>query len=305
MSPKRTTTSLSDLGDLIPDFARSLRAANKSPKTVKVYIDAATRLLTFLKDNEMPTAVSEIRRAHVEAFMEQQLGQGSPSTANQRYRSLAQLWNFLIEEEEIEISPMAKMKAPKVPEKPVPIVSENHLKRLLSACSGSELEDRRDHAMIRMLIATGMRASELVGMRIEDLDREAQVAFVLGKGRRPRACPYGAKTALAIDRYLRVRYRHRLADSEWLWIGKYGRITDSGLRQIVERRARLAGVPHIHPHQLRHTYAHEFLAGGGNEGDLMVLAGWRSRQMLQRYGASAAGDRARAAYQRRPIGDDL
>jgi integrase len=197
------------------------------------------------------------------------------------------------------------MKPPKVPEGSVPVLTEPELKKLLATCEGTGFTERRDMAMIRLLADTGMRAGELVGMSIEDLDLKAKVAFVVGKGSRPRACPYGSKTAAAIDRYLRVRARHAYAETQSLWIGPRGRITDSGLRQIVEKRGLQADIAGLHPHQLRHTYAHRFLSEGGQEADLMMLAGWRSRQMLQRYGASAAAERARDAYRRLGLGDRL
>ncbi len=303
MSIDATSLSVSDLRLLVPDFERALRAAGKQPKTLRVYGDAARLLIDFFVANGMPTEAEKIRREHVETFILHQVERYAPATANQRYRSLAQLFKYLVEEGEISSSPMAKMKPPTVPETRVPVISIDDLRRLLAACDGRTFEARRDTAIIRLLIATGMRAGELVGMRVSDLDRDAQVAFVVGKARRPRACPYGAKAAQAIDRYLRVRGRHSQAACEWLWLGNKGGLTDSGLRQMVERRGIQAGIAGLHPHQLRHTFAHDYLAQGGNEGDLMMLAGWRSRQMLGRYGASAAAQRAREAYRRLGIGD--
>ena len=68
-----------------------------------------------------------------------------------------------------------------------------------------------------------MRRGELAGLRVEDVDFDQEVAIVMGKGRRPRACPFGHKTGQALDRYLRVRARRPDASEPWLWLGKRGR----------------------------------------------------------------------------------
>jgi site-specific recombinase XerD len=232
-------------------FERHLRAKNLSDGTVASYLVGLRQFTAFLQPHGR--GLTEATRADLEAFVGDLLRRWSPATASTRYKQLQALYRWLEDEEEIAVNPMARMKPPAVPDKPIPVVPEDALRRLLAACAGKSFEARRDTAMITFLIDTGARRGEIAGLRVADLDFDLDVALVLGKGRRERALPFGRTTAVALDRYLRVRARHKHAALPWLWLGIKGRLTAWGLVSMLRRRSRQAGLPELHPHQFRHT----------------------------------------------------
>jgi len=192
----------------------------------------------------------------------------SAAYASNQFRALQQFFKWLATEEEIP-DPMAGLRPPAVPDKPVPVFTGDELRQLGQACTGRGFQDRRDAAVIAVFAATGIRLSELAGIRYDP------------------------------DRYIRVRARHAQAYRAQLWLGinNRGPMTASGIYQVIARRGQECGTE-VFPHRFRHHFSHTWLDRGGAEGDLMELNGWTSPQMLRRYGASARSARARRGYDR-------
>jgi integrase/recombinase XerD len=281
-----------DLAALLPSWELHLRAERKSPETVKLYVGGVRHFLTWCTSTGQSKSLD---RATVTAFVAGLLDSGKEATTARAYQlSLRRFAAWLVEEGELPADPLAGLRPPKLDEKVTPVLSGDQLKALLRACDGKALRDRRDEALVRLLVETGLRAGEALALTVEDVDAGAGVVVIRrGKGGRGRLAPFGPQTARALDRYLRLRRGHRLAATAPLWLGDNGKgLSYNVLYRALGRRAELAGIKGFHPHVLRHTFAHRWKAARGSEEGLMAVAGWRSRTMLARYGASVAAERA-------------
>ena len=207
--PERITSPLvtTEIEALVNSWRRDLRARNLAPKTIKTYGESADQLVAHLAATGV-TVVADVSREHVSGFITDLLATRSASTASVRFRALQQFFMWLVDEEEIATSPMAKLRPPKIPERLTPVLDYAAIRALLKACAGKEFRSLRDTAIVRLFLDTGMRLDELAKLGVDDVDLDYDnTATVLGKGRRPRICPFGAKTAQALDRYLRQRAR--------------------------------------------------------------------------------------------------
>jgi site-specific recombinase XerD len=294
-----------DVAELLPSWELHLRAERKSPHTIESYGDGVRAYLAWCEREGKPT---QIDRQQVREFTDSLLTSGAkPATAVARHLAVRRFSAWLTEEDEQDSDPLHGLSAPHIDEPVVQPLTDDQLRAMIKACRGPNMRDKRDEALLRLMFTTGIRAGEAVALRLDDLNLRGvppTVVIQRGKGGKGRIIPVPVEAAAAIDRYIRARKTHRLASDPALWLGDRGkRFAYDALNKTLGMRADIAGVPGFHPHRLRHTAAHRWLAKGGSETGLMAVAGWTKPDMLIRYTKLQASVRAAEEAQGLNLGE--
>lgn len=287
------------LSDLLAEWELTL--TNASRGTQIAYVRGVEQFAVWLAEQHPDVTPDAITRAHVRSWLASLVVAGrAASTRRVRLISLRLFLGYLVEEGELDANPAEGVTLPRVIMQPVPVPRDADVTKLLATC-GKSFRDRRDRLVIRLLFDCGMRRAELVGVDLDDVIKdERNVTIVLRKtkGSVTRVVPLSSDTVLALTQYDRARKRHPGADGTRALLlternrGTDYRLTGRGVYSVLTRRCALAGVPPIKPHAARHAWVHDQLASGVGESAVVVLAGWTSPVMLQRYGASLAAQRA-------------
>jgi site-specific recombinase XerD len=296
--------ALKDLDELATEWLFDLAAAGRTKGTRDNYRFELRDWSRWVLDHpDPPATVADVRKEHVTHYLAEAAARGEkPNTVASRHRRLRAFFNWCEGQEIIVRSPMARLHEPTVPEDPPPVFTAAQLKALFTTTKADRsFKGIRDYTMLVVFADTGVRAEELVTMKLGNINYDAHTIEVTGKGGRRRNVAFGPKCGKALLAYQRARKQRSAAEGiDALWIGVRGPIASpQTVWRIVRDRAIAAGIDgRAFPHLFRHTFAHLFRLNGGQDSDLQSLGGWRSPKMLQRYGASAASVRAVAAHQR-------
>jgi site-specific recombinase XerD len=300
-----------DFDALTTSWMLTLESDGYSKNTLAAYRQALGSFAAWMSAHAAGVGPVDADRNHVRGWLVHLRENTSPNTARGWFAGVRHFFRWMLAEGERPDDATLGIRTPPKSDPHTPVLKTDDLRALLATCDGNSFRGRRDAAIILVLADGGLRLAEVAGLRVIDVDIRDRVVFVVGKGSnrsgpRRRAVPLGVKSARAVDRYLRERRKHPFHELPHLWLGDRNRqdLSNGAIVAVLKRRGAEAGIV-LHAHMLRHTWASEFRTAGGEEGDLMVLGGWRSRQMLDRYGKAAADDRARAAYRRRSLGDRL
>jgi site-specific recombinase XerD len=315
--------SKTELSELLYGYRLSSLSEGKSHNTIAI-VDASVRYLEeFLTSRGLSTEVTQIgvnelrqfsvylrerpRFAH-HRFTKPQAGQLSGHTINGYMRALQAFWSWLEREGFIEENPFAKLRIPKAPKKVIPTFNEEQLQELFKAIDVTSATGYRDYAIMLTLLDTGVRCSEIINLRVNDVNLNSRLLKVQGKGDKERLVPIGAKVQKAIWKYLNS-YRPEPATPQYdeVFLTRDGRpVTKDRLEAIITRYGEKAGVTgvRVSPHTFRHTMAVTFLRNGGDIFTLQRILGHSQLEVLRGYVNLAQSDISRV-HQRNSPADNL
>lgn len=288
------------LDALIDSWQLAMEVADAAKGTRNLYRRGVNAYREFCADNGL---IPDFNKTDVQKFVvacKTDYGR-TVSTSRDYLKGVRAFVAWAVEEGDFTADAVKTIKPPEINDGRalVHIKPEQH-QAIIDTCDPRTFVGKRDTALLRMLKACGVRASELVGLQVDDITVRTRRALVHGKGGKDRLVAYDAETALALDRYLRARRTQKRKDLPALWLAYGGTraLTYSGFDKMLERRAQIAEVGDVHAHMWRHLWARTYLRDGGDRGDLKVLGGWESNDMVDHYTFEDKADRALDAYDR-------
>lgn len=275
------------------------RSQNCTPKTVRFYHEKLFKFHDYCQENDI-THIGDVSPAFLRRYLLhlQETGHNQGGV-HANYRALKTYFIWIEEEFEDFNNPVRKVKTPHVPKKILDPIPFEDIHKLLEACPNDTVTGTRDRAIIFALLDTGARAAEFVSMQTEDLNvTTGSIKIRNGKGQKDRIVFLGKKARRELRKYLKEA---EVPDGA-IWVTNYGTpLTYPGLRQIMRRRAELAGIPVPSLHAFRRTFALNCLRNGMDVFSLQRLMGHADLQVLRQYLAQTEGDIHNAHQMNSPV----
>ena len=302
-----TTNTNAAIWDMLADrWRKTIKAKALSTNTERGYLYTARRWSAWLAEQGHDVEPAEVRAHHVDDFIADVIDATSAANGAHHYRNLRVYFGWLVKRKEIPAghNPMDETEPPTVPDKLIPVLTDEEHTRLLAVCAGRDFFSVRDTAIMLVFIDTGLRVSEL-GHMSKDVNFAERRFKVVGKGNRERWVGFSSNTGLVLARYLKLREKRATVDCAALWLNRWGRpFGVDGIKHMLNRRGQQAGIDaSVHAHRFRHDFSHRWKLAGGSDEGLMTIAGWSSLKMAQHYGRAARTQRALAEQSRLSLAD--
>ncbi|MBA7565523.1 Tyrosine recombinase XerC [subsurface metagenome] len=287
------------LNDLLENYGSSLKALNRSPKTIDWYLDILDMFFGFLSLNNLLKPSSELGRQELKSYLlylqERNRWPGSqhindkshlsPHSIQGHVRAIKAFWSWLLGEGLIPQNPLAKFPLPKVPQNIIKTMTAEDMKKLLSAVDRSTPVGDRLYCVLMVLMDTGVRISELVNIKIPNINMSRSIMTVTGKGQKQRDVPFSNIIRKDLIRFInKSRPLISIVESDYLFPAKYGdHLSITSVQQALKRLSRKAGITKCNPHIFRHTFATMFIASNGSAPILKEIMGHQSFQTTEKY----------------------
>lgn len=283
---------VADLRDTFPAYERHLRAERgRSEHTQRAYLGDVRNLATYLEGVQV-ASWNDVRLTDLRSWLASlDEGGAARSTLARRAAAARTFFRWATRTELIELDPSLRLLAPRRQRSLPGVLRQDEAKQLLDvAAIASDDADPihvRDRAMLELMYASGIRVSELTGLDIDDIDRSARVARVIGKGDKERTVPFGVPAAEALDAWLTTARPQLVTASSGpaMFLGRRGsRVDPRQVRTVVHRLlAEVSGSPDLGPHGLRHSAATHLLEGGADLRMVQEMLGHASLSTTQIY----------------------
>jgi integrase/recombinase XerC len=280
---------MSELAVQIASYLDELRRTNASAHTVRAYESDLRQFLDYFSpDGAEPPALAEFDvlklREWLAGLYDQKLDRVS---MRRKLAALRSFFRHVVRQGVLKTNPARLVLTPKMAKKLPEVMTAEQANTLVDGVPAEQIQawPARDRAMLEFLYGCGLRASELVGMNLDDIDMAERWVRVRGKGRKERQVPYGSKAAAALDRYLPERSSSAKPRETAVFLNRRGgRLSTRGLQNIVKLYALLlAGDSSIHPHSFRHAFATHLLSDGADLRAVQELLGHARLSTTQKY----------------------